>query len=189
MLLEIYPWKLLKKFSFHATINPTFESICFSVWRLPKRLSFTYHNSESILYLLPFKTLSIPDNLMNWAQLKTRCSLRSSWRSKLLKHFSLHRVHNFVIFPTAFFYRLRSLQSSFDISKVGIASHNNCHFFFLDVVRSFLLRIIFVAASHQTGLDTKSIAWRPIKVRLKGRGKSGTSRDLNPPGLCCSSTH
>ena len=52
--------------------------------------------------------------------------------------------------------------------------------------RSFRL---FVAASHQTGLDTRSKARRPIKVGIKGRGRSGTSRDSNPAGLCCSLAH
>ena len=32
------------------------------------------------------------------------------------------------------------------------------------------LRPIFVAASHQTRLDTRSKARRPIKVGIKGRG-------------------
>ena len=49
--------------------------------------------------------------------------------------------------------------------------------------------VIFVAASHQTGLDTRSKARRPNKVGIKGRGKSGTSWDSNPAGLCYSSTH
>ena len=48
---------------------------------------------------------------------------------------------------------------------------------------------LFVAASHETGLDTRSKARRPIKMEIKGRGRSGTSRDSNPAGLCCSSTH
>ena len=48
---------------------------------------------------------------------------------------------------------------------------------------------IFACASHQTRLDTRSKPRRPIKVGIKGRGKSGTSRDLNPAGLCCSSAH
>ena len=48
---------------------------------------------------------------------------------------------------------------------------------------------LFVAASHETGLDTRSKARRPIKVEIKGRGRSGTSRDSNPAGLCCSSAH
>ena len=48
--------------------------------------------------------------------------------------------------------------------------------------------MIFVAASHQTGLDTRSNARRPIKMGIK-RGGSGTSRDSNPAGLCYSSTH
>ena len=38
-------------------------------------------------------------------------------------------------------------------------------------------------------LDTRSKARRPIKVGIKGRGRSGTSRDSNPAGLCCSSAH
>ena len=48
---------------------------------------------------------------------------------------------------------------------------------------------IFVAAPHQTRLDTRSKARRPIKVGIKGRGRSGTSRDSNPACLCCSSAH
>ena len=48
---------------------------------------------------------------------------------------------------------------------------------------------VFVAASHQTRLDTRSKARRPIKVGIKGRGRSGTSRDSNPAGLCCWSAH
>ena len=48
---------------------------------------------------------------------------------------------------------------------------------------------LFVAVSHQTGLDTRSKFRRPIKVRIKGRGRSGTSQDSNPAGLCCSSAH
>ena len=48
---------------------------------------------------------------------------------------------------------------------------------------------IFVAASHQTGLDTRSKARRPLKVGIKGRERSGMSRDSNPAGLCCSLTH
>ena len=48
---------------------------------------------------------------------------------------------------------------------------------------------LFVAASHQTRLDTWSKARRPIKVGIKGRGRSGTSKDSNPGGLCCSSAH
>ena len=51
------------------------------------------------------------------------------------------------------------------------------------------LYYIFVAASHQTRLDTRSKARRPIKVGIKGRGRSGTSRDSNPACLCCSSAH
>ena len=42
---------------------------------------------------------------------------------------------------------------------------------------------------HQTRLDTRSKARRPIKVGIKGRGRSGTSRDSNPACLCCSSAH
>ena len=52
-----------------------------------------------------------------------------------------------------------------------------------------ILLPIFVAASHQTRLDTRSKARRPIKVGIKGRGRSGRSRDSNPAGLCCSSAH
>ena len=42
--------------------------------------------------------------------------------------------------------------------------------------------MIFVAASHQTGLDTRSKARRPIKVGIKGCERSGTSWDSNPAG-------
>ena len=48
---------------------------------------------------------------------------------------------------------------------------------------------LFVAASHQTRLDTRSKARRPVKVGIKGRGRSGRSRDSNPACLCCSSAH
>ena len=48
---------------------------------------------------------------------------------------------------------------------------------------------IFANVSHQTRLDTRWKARRPIKVGKKGRGRSGTSRDSNPAGLCCSSAH
>ena len=48
---------------------------------------------------------------------------------------------------------------------------------------------VFVAASHQTRLDTRSKARRPIKVGIKGEGRSGTSRDSNLAGQCCSSAH
>ena len=54
---------------------------------------------------------------------------------------------------------------------------------------SFARSVVFVAASHQTRLDTRSKARRPIKVGIKGRGRSGTSRDSNPACLCCSSAH
>ena len=50
-------------------------------------------------------------------------------------------------------------------------------------------RPVFVAASDQTRLDTRSKDRRPIKVGIKGRGRSGTSRDSNPACLCCSSAH
>ena len=59
--------------------------------------------------------------------------------------------------------------------------YSGCYKFFLDRV--------FVAASHQTRLDTRSKARRPIKVGIKGRGRSGTSRDSNPACLCCSLAH
>ena len=48
---------------------------------------------------------------------------------------------------------------------------------------------LFVAASPQTRLDTWSKDRRPIKVGIKRRGRSGTSRNSNPAGLCCSSAH
>ena len=47
----------------------------------------------------------------------------------------------------------------------------------------------YLSVSHQTRLDTRSKARRPIKVGIKGRGRSGRSRDSNPACLCCSSAH
>ena len=41
---------------------------------------------------------------------------------------------------------------------------------------------IFVADSHQTGLDTRSNTQRLIKVGIEGRGRSGMSQDSNPAG-------
>ena len=55
--------------------------------------------------------------------------------------------------------------------------------------RTQLILYLFVAASHQTGLDKRSKARRPMKVGIKRRGRSGTSRDSNPAGLCYSSAH
>ena len=41
--------------------------------------------------------------------------------------------------------------------------------------KSGLLRAIFANVSHQTRLDTRSKARRPIKVGIMGWGRSGTS--------------
>ena len=67
---------------------------------------------------------------------------------------------------------------------------HNC-LVFLRYIHIFmkLLCLVFVDASHQTRLDTRSKARRPIKVGIKGRGRSGMSRDSNPACLCCSSAH
>ena len=51
------------------------------------------------------------------------------------------------------------------------------------------VRGLFANVSHQTRLDTRSKARRPIKVGINGRRRSGTSRDSNPAGLCCSLSH
>ena len=56
-------------------------------------------------------------------------------------------------------------------------------------IRQIWARRVFVAASHQTRLDTRSKARRPIKVGIKGRGRSGTNWDSNPACRCCSSAH
>ena len=56
-------------------------------------------------------------------------------------------------------------------------------------LKSWECAVVFVAASHQTRLDTRSKARRPIKVGIKGRGRSGRSRDSNPACQCCSSAH
>ena len=55
--------------------------------------------------------------------------------------------------------------------------------------KSRVRAVVFVAASHQTRLDTRSKARRPIKVGIKGRERSGRSRDSNPACQCCSSAH
>ena len=49
--------------------------------------------------------------------------------------------------------------------------------------------LLFANVSHQTRLDTRSKARRPIKVGIKGKGRSGTSPGSNPADLCCSSAH
>ena len=50
------------------------------------------------------------------------------------------------------------------------------------------VKSIFVSASNQTGLDTRSITQRWIIIGVK-RGGGGSSRDSNPVGLCRSSAH
>ena len=52
-----------------------------------------------------------------------------------------------------------------------------------------LLCGLFVSASHQTGLDTRSMTRRSIIEDIQGRGRSGTSRGSSPAGLCWSSAH
>ena len=75
----------------------------------------------------------------------------------------------------------------------NFASRSSGRFFLSSSLKSIACSLVFlrlfVAASHQTRLDTWSKARRPIKVGIKGRGRSGTSRDSNPAGLCCSSAH
>ena len=61
--------------------------------------------------------------------------------------------------------------------------------FIMTLQCSICLYLLFVAASHQTGLDTRSMTRRPIIVGIWWRGRSGTSRGSNPAGLCCSLTH
>ena len=51
------------------------------------------------------------------------------------------------------------------------------------------LHPLFANVSHQTRLDTRSKARRPIEVGIKGRERSGTSRYSNRDSLCCSSAH
>ena len=47
----------------------------------------------------------------------------------------------------------------------------------------------FVSASHQTGLDMRSMTWRLIIVGLMGKGRSGSSLSLCPAGLCWTLAH
>ena len=49
--------------------------------------------------------------------------------------------------------------------------------------------IVFATASHQKGLDTRSMTRKPIVPRIKKMGRSGKSQGSSPAGLCCSSTH
>ena len=48
---------------------------------------------------------------------------------------------------------------------------------------------IFVSATHQTGLGTRSLTRRSIMMRIYRRWRSGTSRGSSPAGLCWSSAH
>ena len=48
---------------------------------------------------------------------------------------------------------------------------------------------VFITASLQTGLDTRSMTWGSIIVGIKGRGRSGTSQGSSLAGLCWSSAH
>ena len=53
----------------------------------------------------------------------------------------------------------------------------------------FFTRIVFVTASNQIGLDTRSMARRSIIVGILERGRLDMSRGSNPAGLYRSSTH
>ena len=65
-----------------------------------------------------------------------------------------------------------------EIIKINIINNTfNLHNSLLNNDNRYM---IFVTVSHQTGLDTRPKARRPIKVGIKGRGRSGTSRDSNP---------
>ena len=57
------------------------------------------------------------------------------------------------------------------------------------ISQTVVMLYLFVAASHQAQLDARSKARRLIKVGIKGKGMSGTRRDSNSAGLCCSSAH
>ena len=83
-------------------------------------------------------------------------------------------------------WKLNLLSLAFEISFVRMALK---HSPFVNMRLAFVSGALFVAASHQTRLDTRSKARRPIKVGIKGRGRSGRSRDSNPACLCCSSAH
>ena len=92
------------------------------------------------------------------------------WKRKLkvtpIKYGRYLVPHNIEFFETSY--------------KSQIISILACVFFYI---------CLFVAASHQTRLDTWSKVRRPIKVGIKRRGRSGTSRDSNPACLCFSSAH
>ena len=54
---------------------------------------------------------------------------------------------------------------------------------------SWTLNYVFTAASHQTGLDTRSMTREPIIVGILERGRLGTSQGSYHAGLCYSLTH
>ena len=66
---------------------------------------------------------------------------------------------------------------------------NRHNFGLWNLAKIYLVYKLFVVASLQTGLDIRLKARRTIKVGIFARGRSGTSRDSNPAGLCCSLTH
>ena len=49
--------------------------------------------------------------------------------------------------------------------------------------------MIFVSASHQTGLDTRTMTWRSIILDVYGTEWSDTCRYSSPASLCWSLTH
>ena len=48
---------------------------------------------------------------------------------------------------------------------------------------------LFAYVSHQTRFDTRSKTRRLIKLGIKGRRRTRTSRGSNPADLCCSSAY
>ena len=90
----------------------------------------------------------------------------------------------YLVHLSIFFWRKRvSLNSSHILLLISHGLHFQAN---TTLMRDLCL---FVATSYQTQLDTRSKTWRPIKVGIKGRGRSGTSRDSNHAGLCCSLAH
>ena len=145
-----------------------------SIWPIDGTLTGTTTSGQSGPGGNGNERISPPSpNLQNWS-LSIRYSLISYffflYLSPLYRQFVfLKQIFSGNAFPAKLYFTGR-LTEKYSIIKVR-PSH------------------IFVAASHQTRLDTRSKARRPIKVGIKGRGRSGRSRDSNPACQCCSSAH
>ena len=97
--------------------------------------------------------------------------------------------HADIYFQIFLSYTCKIIQYDWCWPSLGPRKDNSEHVISLKIYWSNKIQRKFVTAFNQTRLDTWSKTRRPIKVGIKGRGRSGTSRDSNPAGLCCSSAH